>query len=93
MRGYAQSAKRWLLQAEKYARTHDAVQLRPKVSKDGEGEDEEGGGREDEAGREGAKGGGGVGGGIGGGLKKSGRVVSRVAGAACLGATDCEEVG
>lgn len=72
MRGYAQSAKRWLLQAEKYSKNHSAVHLRPKVLDS------------DDAGEAGARGavgegknGDGDAGGVGGGLSKSGRVVSR----------------
>lgn len=63
IRGYAQSAKRWLLQAEKYSKNHTAVQLRP--ADVGDADDGEGG---EEKGADGD-------GGVGGGLTKSGRVV------------------
>lgn len=79
MRGYAQSVKRWFLQAEKYTKTHGQVQLRSNSSssgsKPGDGEEVgqgEGGG--------GAKGGFGFGGGGGGGssVEKGGKMSGRV---------------
>lgn len=85
VRGYAQSVKRWFLQAEKYAKTHGQVQLRPNASSNEGGSGDGGGGGGDGMGSGGAKEGGGngdsgggneVGGGVGASGKMSGRVVS-----------------
>lgn len=76
MRGYAQAAKRWVIHAEKYAKTREPIQLRPKPSEEGDGEEGAPGqeGSEDrEKARDADPGGLGP---VGGGLKKSGRVVS-----------------
>lgn len=69
VRGYAQSVKRWFMQAEKYAKTHGQVQL---LKEPAEGEDGEGGGEEGEGK---GKGGGEAGGKKEKGNKMSGRVV------------------
>lgn len=77
VRGYAQSSKRWFVQAERYAKTYGPIQLRSKSSMDDKDGEEEGDGDADGQGSTKRDldpvGGIGV---QGGGLKKSGRVVS-----------------
>lgn len=83
IRGYSQSSKRWVAQAEKYAKKHDAIHLRPKpwsedgADGDGRGEGEEEQGQEQERVKRDPSDLLGDMGPVGGGLKKSGRVVSR----------------